>query len=557
MADLTIFQLTQILPGAVDGANDLIPLWDNSDSETKKITVDDFRTVIGLPALTSGQIWVGSSSNVATARTLTLSATGGTFALSNTGVFTFPDANGTTRGLLTATDWATFNGKQGAITLTTTGTSGAATLVGTTLNIPNYAGSSTNWSEAFASGTQASSQWTPNNVAANVNAVITPKGTGALVADLPDGTAAGGNARGAYAVDLQHQRSAATQIASAANSAILSGLNNSSLSARSVVVGGSTNTITAGDSSVIVGGVSNTVNSAATGLSFIGGGTLNSMTGTYGFIGGGDSNTNAGVYNTIVGGQQNSTTAIQWGFIGGGFSNNITGNGNIVVGGYDNTGNGTYSFVGGGEQNGLSSGSYAVLVGGQSNLVSANWGFLGGGLSNQLNEQFTSIAGGRQANAYLYGMQAYSAGQFSALADAQMATLQMRAAITGTAIADLWLDGSSVRPILAGTNTLWAARVQLVAVCTAAGNGTTAVGAMYAAERQLAIKRLNTTTSLVGAVGTIGANLSDTSMSTAAVTITADDTNEALRVQFTPPSTAGTTTTFRVVATIQLTQVKY
>jgi hypothetical protein len=557
MADLTIFQLTQILPGAVDSAADLIPLWDNSATETKKITIDDLKTVIGLPSLTSGQVWVGSATNVATARTLTLSATGGAFALSNTGVFTFPDANGTTRGLLTATDWTTFNGKQSAITLTTTGTSGAATFVGNILNIPNYAGGATNWSETFASGTQASSQWTPNNAAANVNAVITPKGTGALVTDFPDGTATGGNARGAYAVDLQHQRSAATQIASAANSAILSGLNNSSLSARSVVVGGSTNTIIAGDSSVIVGGVSNTVNSGATGLSFIGGGTLNSMTGTYGFIGGGDSNTNAGVYNAIGGGQQNSIIAIQWGFIGGGFSNTITGNGNIVVGGYDNTGNGTYSFVGGGEQNSISSGSYAVLVGGQTNLVSANWGFLGGGLSNQLNEQFTSIAGGRQANAYLYGMQAYSAGQFSALADAQMATLQMRAAITGTAIADLWLDGSSVRPILAGTNTLWAARVQLVAVCTAAGNGTTAVGAMYAAERQLAIKRLNTTTSLVGAVGTIGANLSDTSMSTAAVTITADDTNEALRVQFTPPSTAGTTTTFRVVATIQLTQVKY
>jgi hypothetical protein len=46
-------------------------------------------------------------------------------------------------------------------------------------------------------------------------------------------------------------------------------------------------------------------------------------------------------------------------------------------------------------------------------------------------------------------------------------------------------------------------------------------------------------------------------MSTNVVTITADDTNEALRVQYTPPTTAGTTSTFRVVATIQLTQIKY
>jgi hypothetical protein len=42
-------------------------------------------------------------------------------------------------GYLSATDFATFNGKQNAITLTTTGTTGAATLIGATLNIPNYA----------------------------------------------------------------------------------------------------------------------------------------------------------------------------------------------------------------------------------------------------------------------------------------------------------------------------------------------------------------------------------------------------------------------------------
>jgi len=44
-------------------------------------------------------------------------------------------------GALSSTDWNTFNGKQGALTLTTTGSSGAATLVGNTLNIPQYGGS--------------------------------------------------------------------------------------------------------------------------------------------------------------------------------------------------------------------------------------------------------------------------------------------------------------------------------------------------------------------------------------------------------------------------------
>jgi hypothetical protein len=49
-----------------------------------------------------------------------------------------PTASATNRGLLSSTDWSTFNSKQGALTLTTSGSSGASTLVGSTLNIPNY-----------------------------------------------------------------------------------------------------------------------------------------------------------------------------------------------------------------------------------------------------------------------------------------------------------------------------------------------------------------------------------------------------------------------------------
>lgn len=49
-------------------------------------------------------------------------------------------ANGTVTGALSATDYNTFNNKQSVISLTTTGTSGAATFIGNTLNIPQYAG---------------------------------------------------------------------------------------------------------------------------------------------------------------------------------------------------------------------------------------------------------------------------------------------------------------------------------------------------------------------------------------------------------------------------------
>ena len=50
------------------------------------------------------------------------------------------NASGAATGVLTASDWTDFDGKQDSITLTTTGSSGAATLVGSTLNIPQYSG---------------------------------------------------------------------------------------------------------------------------------------------------------------------------------------------------------------------------------------------------------------------------------------------------------------------------------------------------------------------------------------------------------------------------------
>lgn len=57
-----------------------------------------------------------------------------------TKIFSISQASGSTNGFLSSTDWNTFNGKQNALTLTTTGTSGPATLVGSTLNIPQYSG---------------------------------------------------------------------------------------------------------------------------------------------------------------------------------------------------------------------------------------------------------------------------------------------------------------------------------------------------------------------------------------------------------------------------------
>ena len=67
-----------------------------------------------------------------------ISATSPLLYNSGTGVFSIQVANTSQAGYLSSADWNTFNGKQGSISLTVTGASGSATLVGSTLNIPTY-----------------------------------------------------------------------------------------------------------------------------------------------------------------------------------------------------------------------------------------------------------------------------------------------------------------------------------------------------------------------------------------------------------------------------------
>jgi hypothetical protein len=64
------------------------------------------------------------------------------------------------------------------------------------------------------------------NSATNVDIALTPKGTGALMAQIPDNSAAGGGKRGVSAVDWQVTRFHQSQVANGNYSAILGGENN-------------------------------------------------------------------------------------------------------------------------------------------------------------------------------------------------------------------------------------------------------------------------------------------------------------------------------------------
>lgn len=126
----------------------------------------------------------------------------------------------------------------------------------------------------------------------NYNLALTPSGTGAISAHVPDSTTAGGNARGNNAVDWQTAtRNAATQVASGTSSTLSGGQRNTSSSSYTTVAGGFTN-------------------AASAQASAVGGGESNTASGQTSVIAGGLGNTASGVRSWIPGGYQALTRGL-------------------------------------------------------------------------------------------------------------------------------------------------------------------------------------------------------------------------------------------------------
>ena len=222
----------------------------------------------------------------------------------------------------------------------------------------------------------------------NADFAIVPRGTGSILASVPDGTSTGGNKRGSNSVDLQILRTSNTQVASGSYSSLLGGVRNTVSGTQGVIGGGSQNTISSLNGTV-AGGSSNTINSAA----------------SYCTISGGTSNTIAnGAYNSTIGGGQFNGASAHNSFIGGGYFNNISstlGGYNIIVGGNNNSisyssGSG-YSIIGGGRNNQTIS-SYTTIAGGSSHYIdsSADYSVISGGNDHSINTNsaYSTIAGG-------------------------------------------------------------------------------------------------------------------------------------------------------------------
>lgn len=185
--------------------------------------------------------------------------------------------------------------------------------VAPTWQAPSGGGGLTNWTEsvttASPNATIPAVRFIVNNAAANVDAVVSPKGTGAFLLQLPDGLTSGGNKRGTNAIDLQMSR------ASAGAGGVASG-------DRSVLIGGANNT-NSGNESFIGGGSGIFVNAAVQAGAV--GGVSNTITGQGAFVGGGGNHTVSGINSAIIGGEYGTTRGTRASVVQSSFRNAFTG----------------------------------------------------------------------------------------------------------------------------------------------------------------------------------------------------------------------------------------
>jgi hypothetical protein len=199
MADIFIYNLTTI--GSIDAANDWMIIEDTSVGETKKAAPGQLPISTATQAALDTKVDENAPIVAATKTKLTYDAKGLVTAgadLSASDMPTGIDAAKISTGSISNIEFdylnglsdniqTQLNGKQQTLTLTTTGTSGAATLVSGTLNIPQYS--------AGASGV--------SQIVAGTNVTISPAGgTGVVTINATGGGGGSGTVTNVSALTL-------------------------------------------------------------------------------------------------------------------------------------------------------------------------------------------------------------------------------------------------------------------------------------------------------------------------------------------------------------------
>lgn len=171
----------------------------------------------------------------------------------------------------------------------------------------------------------------------NADISIVPKGTGAILAAIPDNTTTGGNKRGANAIDLGTYRTGADNVASGQYSVVI-GQNSRGSNVNAVAIGSSA--ISTSDGSVAIS------KSTSSGPVSFAHGSRSTATG-YGAVSFGGwiyADTTASGDNSIAMGGGNTANASTTTSIGG-EGNASTSQGAVSLGGRNNTASGTHSYA--------------------------------------------------------------------------------------------------------------------------------------------------------------------------------------------------------------------
>ena len=328
----------------------------------------------------------------------------------------------------------------------------------------------------------------------NANLVLTPNGTGAILASIPDGTAVGGNARGTYALDLQRTRTNANQVPPSYTeySTILNGRNNASNGNHCQVLNGVSNTVTYSSYSTVING-SNCV-----------------TTGDY----------------SMASGQ--SCTSRQYGFTHG---INCT-----------NSGDSSVAFGGGT----IVSGNYSFGCGNQNQATGLN-SFVSG---------YRSIAYLKSQRTNGHTPPTWDTPYYGLAQSSELVASSSVVALTSGATTDLTIDGDLIIPL--GTNRFWNVEVKYIAIISAITGTATgmSVGSVKTQDIQIGLKKYSGTSSLVGS-GIYSTAQEDSSMSTSSLALSIGG-SQNLRLTFTAPTfVGGGSVTIRVVARIELTEVAF
>jgi hypothetical protein len=218
----------------------------------------------------------------------------------------------------------------------------------------------------------------------------------------------------------------------------------------------------------------------------------------------------AGPLVANAGGNGRGTSAVDLQLSRAAVTQVASGNYSVVGGGANNTAREGYTVVGGGRgnsaQGGVGADVYASVLGGDANSAQASYASIGGGLGNLAVSDSAFVAGGRQARADRVGMFAHSAGQFSAVGDAQSGRFVLRCKTTTNAAVEMALNGASSYLTIPSGKVIFC-NIKIV--------GTRSDGIAVATyERQYAVKNVGGASSQIYAPVTIGTdNAAGTSLS--------------------------------------------